>query len=110
MRLMRHKGGESSHIPPNYRRIPPQDRMNSQNLSDWLENEMNEWKETYDDFLESSRVIMRIQPDRSRYDFPSWHEVKEILPEVFSNTKLRVVNSDDLSADLNFSLEQMQMG
>lgn len=103
MRLMRHKGGESSHIPPNYRRIPPQDRMNSQNLSDWLENEMNEWKEAYDDFLKSSRVIMRIQPDRTRYDFPSWHEVKEILPEVFSNTKLRVVNSDDLSADLNFS-------
>lgn len=103
MRLMRQKGGESKQIPSNYRRIPPQDRINSQNLSDWLENEMNVWKETYDDFLESSRVIMRIQPDRSRYDFPTWHEVKQILPDVFSNTKLRVVNSDDLSADLNFS-------
>jgi hypothetical protein len=103
MRLIRHKGGETSQFPSNYRRIPPQDRMNSQNLSTWLENEMDEWKEAYDDFLESSRAMMRIQPDRDRYDFPSWGIVKEKLPDVFFNAKLRVVNSDDLSTDLNFS-------
>ena len=63
---------------------------------------MKSWEDSYNSFTNSSRVITRIQPDRERYNLPSWEEVIQILPEVFSRTKLRVVNSDDLSKDLNF--------
>lgn len=103
MRLMREKGGDSTPIPRNYRRIPPQDRISLQHLETWLENEVDEWKNVYNDFRESSEIIIRVQPDRVRYSYPSWDEVKETLPNVFYNTKLRVINSDDLTKDLNFS-------
>jgi len=103
MRLTREKGGDLTPIPRNYRRIPPQDRISLQHLETWLENEVDEWKNVYDDFRESSEIITRVQPDRVRYSYPSWDEVKETLPNVFYNTKLRVINSDDLTKDLNFS-------
>ena len=83
------------------------DRIEAPNLITWLVNEMKSWEDSYNSFTNSSRVITRIQPDRERYNLPSWDEVIQILPEVFSRTKLRVVNSDDLSKDLNFLQEQM---
>ena len=104
MRLVRVKGGESSQIPPNYRRMPPQERMSPDCLTTWLERDAEQWKTAYDEFHASSMVMMRIQPDRTRYEFPSWSDVQQILPEVFARTKLRVVNSDDLSMDLDFSI------
>ena len=110
MRLMRLKGEDTTTIPPNYRRIPPQDKINSQHLETWLNNEIDEWEDTYNDFRESSSIITRIQPDRTRYDFPSWNEVKDVLPDVFSNTKLRVINSDELDVDLDFSARTNEDG
>ena len=103
MELMRKKGGAITRFPPNYRIIPPKDKINSQHLESWLGNEMETWENIYKNFRESSEIITRVQPDRARYDFPSWDEVMRILPDVFSNTKLRVINSDDLDTDLDFS-------
>ncbi|MDB2671393.1 Z1 domain-containing protein [Candidatus Poseidoniales archaeon] len=103
MRLIRDKGNDSTSIPPNYRKIHALDRIESSNLVSWFEREIRIWEESYNSFVVSSRVITRIQPDRERYEFPSWENVKMVLPEVFDNTKLRVVNSDDLSKDLDFS-------
>jgi len=96
MRLLHLKGDDDSRIPPNYRRISPLERINSQHLETWLQNETEEWKEIYNSFRESSEIMNRIQPDRQRYDFPSWDEVIEQLPVVFSNSKLRIINSDDI--------------
>jgi hypothetical protein len=103
MELIREKGDDLTAIPPNYRRIAALDRIEAPNLITWLDKEMKSWEDSYNSFTNSSRVITRIQPDRERYNLPSWEEVKQILPEVFSRTKLRVINSDDLSKDLNFS-------
>jgi hypothetical protein len=103
MQLMRNKGGDNSPIPPNYRRIPAQDKINSQHLEKWLKNKNEEWEDVYRDFKESSAILTRIQPDRSRYNFPTWNEVKDVLFDVFLNTKLRVINSDDLDSDLDFN-------
>jgi hypothetical protein len=104
MQLMRKKGENYDPIPPNYRRISPLDKINPINLQIWLENEDLEWKDAYLDFKESLSIITRIQPDRSRYDFPTWKKVRETLPDIFTNTKLRVINSDDLDKDLDFSI------
>ena len=103
MRLTREKGGDSTPIPRNYRRIPPEDRISQQHLETWLEKEVDEWKNVYNEFRESCEIITRVQPDRVRYLYPSWDDVKQSLPNVFSKTKLRVINSDDLTKDLNFS-------
>ncbi len=103
MQLMHQKGEDNSPIPPNYRRISPEDKINSKHLETWLESQEEEWQNAYRDFKESSEILTRIQPDRQRYVFPSWNEVKNSLNDVFLNTKLRVINSDELDADLDFN-------
>ena len=102
MQLTRDKGGDTNRFPPNYRKIPSQDKIHSDHLRTWLENEADKWEDEYDGFRESTQILTNIQPDRPR-NFPSWNEVKEKLYDVFLHTKLRVINSDILDDDLDFS-------
>ena len=96
MGLISVKGRGERKIPANYRKIRPRDKIDTASLLNWLQSETPIWKESFDSFKTSSNSLNRIFPDRRRYEFPSWEEVEEALVEVFSETKLRVINSDDM--------------
>jgi hypothetical protein len=75
----------------------PSDRIETSDLERWLEAEASEWEESYRSFLEAQATLELAMPGAKRRSIDSWEEVKARLPAVFSNTKLRVVNSDETS-------------
>jgi len=103
--ITRSRGGRDGLVLENIRRQDPAQRLSSGDLGNWLASEPERWHTWYEAFGDSRRTLLEISPDRARNAFPSWEEVREALPEVFDNTKLRVINSDETAADAPLSFK-----
>ena len=61
-----------------------------------------QWEVWYERLSQSRERIYETRPHQGSYQFVSWVQVKERLPEVFANTRLKVVNSDVSSGSLDY--------
>jgi hypothetical protein len=102
--IIRVRAGSSSRTIGLERRDPTE-RVGPDDLSRWLEREDGRWRNWHSQFLASRKALEIALPSISRPRFPSWEEARARLSEVFSHSKLRVINSDE-SADppLDFSV------
>jgi hypothetical protein len=79
-------------------------------LLDFVSSEEDEWRGWYYRFLASQNRIHEERPHPQPYRFITWDQVKKKLPDVFVNTRMKVVNSDQGSASLNFNAARDESG
>jgi hypothetical protein len=69
------------------------------------------WRAWYDRFAVSRERIYLERPHASVQRAVSWAQVKQLLPEVFDNTKVKVVNSDEaIGTSLDFNPRMTESG
>lgn len=71
-------------------------------LSKLFSDEEQLWKAWYQKLINSRERVYEARPHQGAYLHASWSQVKERLPEVFQNTKLKVVNSDNSAGSLDY--------
>jgi len=77
--------------------------FNAERLLSRVEAEEGRWKEWFNNFYRSKHQLHFERPRRAEYSVITWEDVAECLGNVFSHTRLKVVNSDpDHGSNLNF--------
>lgn len=71
-------------------------------LSALFNSEEPLWKAWYQKLVQSRERVYEARPHQGAYLHASWAQVKQRLPEVFQNTRLKVVNSDDSAGSLDY--------
>jgi len=103
--LTRRHGGQDGTVEEDLRPVRPSRRIEAGHLERWLSEEADRWRSWHQSFCDSQRVLLEIDPSRERSAAPSWQDVVAILPTIFRNTKLRVINSDESSSDPPLSFQ-----
>lgn len=86
------------------RGILPENRIDSHWMAQWLGNNPHEWQAWYHNFQNGFNVLQSLYSGRYRpHSFPSWATVAAILPHVFDNVKLKIINSDADADRLDFA-------
>jgi hypothetical protein len=86
------------------RTMQANNRIDSAWMSSWLGTQPNDWKHWYDDFQQGFSQLQVLYSNQWRQQaFPTWAAVSALLPHVFANVKLKVVNSDTDADTLDFS-------
>jgi hypothetical protein len=85
--------------------ILPGDRLDSKNLTNFLNKENPRWENWYNSFQNSYQFICRqLGPGGRTGQFPAWAEVEAaLIGRVFKKVKLKVINSSSEDDSLDFS-------
>jgi hypothetical protein len=109
--LIQQRSGRPPSAVPDILRTPPDRRLASADLLHWLSRDTELWRVWHSRFDESRRTLAAIFPSRPSLTIPTWETTATRLPEVFSSTKLRIINSDDtLDPPLDYSAPIGQSG
>ncbi len=80
-------------------------------LGDMVETHEQQWRECFDRLDLSRERVYSARPRSGVQKRISWNDVKLLLREVFSRTRLKVINSDPaLGAALDFAAQRMPDG
>lgn len=68
-----------------------------------LASDETPWRAWYERFSSSRERIYNERAHEAPYDFVSWADVRQLIPLVVAQTRLKVINSDDGASSLDFS-------
>ena len=96
MRRIRGLAGSEYSASHTVMQTPPNRRLRPEDLDAWFRREQGRWEQWYTSFVSSRQILLENIPDLDRPTLPNWSDVVDVLPTVFRNVQLRVVNSDDV--------------
>jgi hypothetical protein len=76
--------------------------FNADRLTEILKQEDRQWLAWHQRLARSSERLYESRPRSGVQRHPTWEQVKARLPEVFKETRLKVVNSDEGSGSFDF--------
>ena len=86
------------------RGMAPGSRIDGAWMQQWLASSQNDWRAWYDEFHNGFLHLQGLYSNHFRsHAFPSWASVLALLPHVFDNVKLKVVNSDSDADVIDFA-------